>query len=59
MNAPASPLLDKFAAIVGAQYALRDEAAIAPYLVEPRDKFGGRTALVLRPSSVAEAVAAE
>jgi FAD/FMN-containing dehydrogenase len=57
MNAPASSLLDKFAAIVGAQYALRDEAAIAPYLIEPRDKFGGRTALVLRPGSVAEVAA--
>ncbi|MEJ0012178.1 MAG: FAD-binding oxidoreductase [Bauldia sp.] len=54
MNAPATPLLDQFAAIVGAPYALRDQAAIAPYLIEPRDKFGGRTALVLRPGSVAE-----
>jgi FAD/FMN-containing dehydrogenase len=57
MNAPASPLLDQFAAIVGTQYALRDAAAIAPYLIEPRDKFGGRTTLVLRPGSVAEVAA--
>ncbi len=57
MNAPATPLLDQFAAIVGAPYALRDQTAIAPYLIEPRDKFGGRTALVLRPSSVAEVAA--
>jgi FAD/FMN-containing dehydrogenase len=54
MNAPARSLLDQFAAIVGAPYALRDPAAIAPYLIEPRDKFGGRTPLVLRPGSVAE-----
>ncbi|HVY19907.1 MAG TPA: FAD-binding oxidoreductase [Bauldia sp.] len=54
MNVPAPSLLDRFAAIVGAQYALRDPQAIAPYLIEPRDKFGGRTALVLRPGSVAD-----
>ena len=47
-------LIDRFAAIVGAGYALRDEAAIAPYLIEPRAKFLGRTPLVLRPGSVAE-----
>jgi FAD/FMN-containing dehydrogenase len=57
MNAPATPLLDQFSAIVGAPHALRDQAAIAPYLIEPRDKFGGRTALVLRPGSVAEVAA--
>jgi FAD/FMN-containing dehydrogenase len=57
MNAPALPLLDRFAAIVGAPYALRDATAIAPYLTEPRDKFGGRTSLVLRPGSVAEVAA--
>jgi FAD/FMN-containing dehydrogenase len=57
MNAPATPLLDQFSAIVGAPHALRDQAAIAPYLIEPRDKFGGGTALVLRPGSVAEVAA--
>jgi len=57
MNAPASPLLDRFSAIVGAQYALRDPQAIAPYVTEPRDKFGGRTPLGLRPGSVAEVAA--
>jgi FAD/FMN-containing dehydrogenase len=57
MGVPDSVLLDKFAAIVGPQYALRDAEAIAPYLIEPRDKFGGRTSLVLRPGSVAEVAA--
>ncbi len=57
MNAPASPLLDQFSAIVGAVYALREPSAIAPYLVERREKFSGRTALVLRPGSVAEVAA--
>ncbi len=54
MDAPSPSLLDQFAAIVGAPYALRDAAAIAPYLIEPRDKFGGATSLVLRPGSIAE-----
>ena len=57
MNAPSSPLLDQFATIVGAQYALRDPSAIAPYLIEPREKFSGRTPLVLRPGSVGEVAA--
>jgi FAD/FMN-containing dehydrogenase len=49
-----SELIDRFARIVGASQALRDEAAIAPYLIEPRDKFHGRTPLVLRPGTVGE-----
>ena len=58
MNAPASPLpgplLDRFAKIVGAQYALRAAEATAPYLIELRGLFRGRTPLVLRPGSVDE-----
>ncbi len=54
MNAPSQPLLDRFAAIVGPTHALRDPQAIAPYLSEPREKFHGATAMVLRPGSVAE-----
>ncbi|MCR4282052.1 MAG: FAD-binding oxidoreductase, partial [Bauldia sp.] len=57
MNAPPLPVLDRFAAIVGAQNAARDPNAIAPYLIEPRDRFHGRTPLVLRPGSVAEVAA--
>src|SRR4249920_3639648 len=61
MDAPASPidddLLDRFAAIVGDRYALRERDAVAPYLVELRDKFFGRTAMVLRPGSTAEVAA--
>ena len=57
MVQPPPALLDRFSAIVGARYALREAAAIAPYLTEPRDKFGGRTPLVLRPGSVAEVAA--
>jgi FAD/FMN-containing dehydrogenase len=47
-------LIERFSAIVGARYALRDEAAIEPYVKEPRGLFGGRTRLVLRPGSVEE-----
>jgi len=57
MNAPSQPLLDRFAEIVGPAYAVRDSHAIAPYLIEPRDKFHGRTPMVLRPGSVAEVAA--
>ena len=54
MNAPPLPLLERFAAIVGARYALRDGPSVEPYLKEPRDRFHGRTPMVLRPGSVAE-----
>jgi FAD/FMN-containing dehydrogenase len=54
MNAPTPPLLSRFAEIVGPQYALRDPHDIEPYLIEPRDKFHGRTPLVLRPGTVDE-----
>ncbi|MCP4381134.1 MAG: FAD-binding oxidoreductase [Hyphomicrobiales bacterium] len=47
-------LTERFAAIVGAGQALSDSASIAPFLVEPRDKFHGATPLVLRPGSVDE-----
>jgi FAD/FMN-containing dehydrogenase len=54
MPAPAPSAIEQFAAIVGASNALRDPDDIAPYLVEPRGRFPGKTALVLRPGSVAE-----
>jgi len=48
MDAPASPidddLLDRFAAIVGDRYALRERDAVAPYLIELRDTKGKRHA---------------
>src|SRR5437773_3697376 len=57
MPFPSPELIEKFAAIVGQRHALRDEDAIAPCLVEPRGRFDGRTALVLRPANVAEVAA--
>src|SRR6266851_3547498 len=47
-------LLARFAAIVGEKYAITDPQAQAPYLVEMRDMFHGRTPMVLRPGCVAE-----
>jgi FAD/FMN-containing dehydrogenase len=57
MNAPSPSVLDRFAGIVGPAYALSDPQAIEPFLIEPRDKFHGRSALVLKPGSVAEVAA--
>src|ERR1700730_478249 len=56
-KAPAGPdraLLARFAAIVGDKHAITDREAHAPYLIEMRDMFHGRTPMVLRPGSVAE-----
>jgi hypothetical protein len=50
-------LLARFAAIVGDKYAISDPQMQAPYVVEMRDLFHGRTPLVLRPASVGELTA--
>jgi FAD/FMN-containing dehydrogenase len=47
----------RFAAIVGARNALTAPADVAPYLVEWRGLYRGRTAVVLRPGSTAEVAA--
>src|SRR5215204_2364227 len=47
-------LRSRFAQIVGEKYAITDPAEQAPYLVEMRDLYRGRTPLVLRPGSTAE-----
>jgi FAD/FMN-containing dehydrogenase len=51
---PASDLIAKFAAIVGAENALTDPDAQAPHLREWRDRYVGRTPVVLRPGSTSE-----
>jgi FAD/FMN-containing dehydrogenase len=53
-SGPDAALLARFAAIVGDKHAITDPQAQAPYLVEMRDLFHGRTAMVLRPGSVTE-----
>src|SRR5437879_4455264 len=53
---PLSPeLIARFRKIVGNKYAVTDAADIAPYVTEERDLFHGRSPLVLRPGSTAEA----
>jgi FAD/FMN-containing dehydrogenase len=47
-------LVQRFAEIVGARHALTSQQDIAPYLIEPRGLWHGRTSLVLRPGSVDE-----
>lgn len=47
-------LIERFAIIVGEKNALQDQHDIEPFLIEPRDKFGGKTQLVLRPGTVEE-----
>jgi FAD/FMN-containing dehydrogenase len=53
----ASDLLARFVAIVGPKYAVTDPQMQAPYLVEMRDLYHGRTPVVLRPGSVEEVAA--
>ena len=53
-RAPSPDLLPRFAKIVGDRYAVTDPATLAPYLIEGRDLYHGRTAMLLRPGSVAE-----
>ncbi|MEW6642006.1 MAG: FAD-binding oxidoreductase [Pseudomonadota bacterium] len=50
-------LIARFAAIVGERYAVTDRNDIAPYLVEERNLYQGRSQLVLRPGSTAEVAA--
>ena len=59
MNKPAGkPVtatpVERFAAIVGDKYTLRDPADMAPHLSEPRDIYHGRAAAVLKPGSTRE-----
>ena len=49
--------MERLAAVVGPPNALREPAEIEPYLKEPRDRWHGRTGLVLRPGSTGEVAA--
>ncbi len=50
-------VLSRFKAIVGDKYAVTDAHDMAPYLVEDRGLFQGRSPMVLRPGSTAEVAA--
>ncbi len=54
---PAADTIETLVRIVGAQHALHDEAGMAPYLTEWRDRYRGQAALVLRPGSTDEVAA--
>jgi FAD/FMN-containing dehydrogenase len=54
---PSRKTVDAFVRIVGEDYAIRDEAAMAPYLVEWRDRYRGKAALVLKPGDTEEVAA--
>lgn len=54
LEAPTPELIARFIDIVGPTQALVDPAAQAPYLKEWRDRYIGRTPLVLRPGTVEE-----
>jgi D-lactate dehydrogenase (cytochrome) len=47
-------LMSRFAAIVGDKFAITDPQVMHSYLVEMRDLYQGRSALVLRPGSTEE-----
>ena len=54
---PSPETIEALARIVGAQHAIREAEAMAPYLVEWRDRYHGKAALVLKPGSTDEVAA--
>jgi D-lactate dehydrogenase (cytochrome) len=54
VHALSPDLIARFAAIVGARYAVTDPAEIEPYITEDRRLYQGRSPLVLRPGTAAE-----
>jgi FAD/FMN-containing dehydrogenase len=53
-KSPSRETIDAFIRIVGAEHAIRDAEAMTPYLVEWRDRYRGKAALVLRPGETEE-----
>ncbi len=51
---PSPDTLAAFTRLVGEAHAIRDEAAMAPYLTEWRDRYRGKAALILKPGSTEE-----
>ncbi|HEY0219731.1 MAG TPA: FAD-binding oxidoreductase [Afipia sp.] len=54
LSSPSPDVLARFVAIVGDKYAITDAQEIAPYLVEERGLYQGRSPMVLRPGTTAE-----
>jgi len=57
LKRPSDATLDALVRIVGQDHAIRDPGAMTPYLVEWRDRYFGKAALVLKPGSTAEVAA--
>jgi len=51
---PSQDTIDALVRIVGEEHAIRDEDAMTPYLVEWRDRYRGKAALVLKPGTTEE-----
>jgi FAD/FMN-containing dehydrogenase len=56
-QAPTQNTIDAFVRIVGEEHAIRDAEAMAPYLVEWRDRYHGKAALVLKPGDTEQVAA--
>jgi FAD/FMN-containing dehydrogenase len=54
---PSPETIEAFVRIVGEAHAIRDPDAMAPYLVEWRDLYRGKAALVLKPGDTDEVAA--
>jgi FAD/FMN-containing dehydrogenase len=54
---PSRETIDAFVRIVGEEHAIRDANEMAPYLVEWRDRYRGKAALVLKPGNTEEVAA--
>jgi len=54
LKRPSPETIDALVHIVGEAHAIRDEADMARYLTEWRDRYRGRAALVLKPGSIDE-----
>ena len=54
---PSEETLDALSRIVGEHHAIHDPVEMTPYLVEWRDRYVGKAALVLKPGSTEEVAA--
>jgi len=57
LQPPSADTIETLVRIVGDRHAIRDEADMAPYLIEWRDRYHGKAALVLMPGSTDEVAA--
>ena len=51
LQKPSAETIEALAKVVGHKNAIRDEADMAAYLTEWRDRYRGKAALVLKPGS--------